>query len=337
MNSLLESWHMLPEIQRSKRKDTYASYNIEPLEAGYGWTLGNALKRVLLSSLPGVAVTSIRMKGVQREFQDIPGVVEHVTDIVLNIKQLRLRSSSDQPVTMHLKAAGKRIVTAADIMTPNIVEIMNPELHIATLDKEDARLDMELVVERGRGYAPAALREDQPLGVIPLDAIYTPLQKADYRVEHTRVGKMTNYDKIVLEITTDGTITPDEALQQSAEILVQQFRQLSMQLNQPLPVEPCKHAASSNLLIPQEIYHLPLEALGLSIKVFNSLKRHGRITKIGQLLELDEEDLLSIRHIGVKALQEIGERLLNTGYIPVLTESTHPSERTPNEEEARSL
>jgi DNA-directed RNA polymerase subunit alpha len=330
MNSLLESWHMLPEIQRSKRKDTYASYNIEPLEAGYGWTLGNALKRVLLSSLPGAAVTSIRIEGViQREFQGIPGIVENMTDIVLNIKQLRLRSCSDHPISMCLKVTGKRIVTAADIVAPDIVKIMNPELYIATLDNERARLDMELVVETGRGYVPAASKEDQSIEIIPVDAIYTPVQKVNYTVEHTRVGQMTNYDKIVLEITTDGSITPDEALQQSAEILVQQFRQLFMQLSQPMPVEQCKHAASSNLLIPQEIYHLPLDALGLSRKVFNSL-RHGQITKIGQILELDEEELRRIRHIGMKALQEIGERLLNTESIPMLTEPLPSSEVPPS-------
>src|SRR6266699_5648061 len=205
----------LPRIKNTKTQGYYASYDIEPLEAGYGMTLGNALRRVLLSSLSGAAVTSIRIEGVQHEFQDIPNVTEDVTDIVLNVKNLRLRSFSDHPVSMHLEVSGEREVTAVDIMAPSTVELVNPELHIATLDSENARLEMELVVETGRGYVPADSKEDQPIGVIPVDAIYTPVQKVNYTVEHTRVGQMTNYDKIVLEISSDGTVTPDEALRES--------------------------------------------------------------------------------------------------------------------------
>ncbi len=159
-------------------------------------------------------MTSIRIEGVQHEFQDISNVMEDVTDIVLNVKKLRLRCFSDHPVSMRLEVSGEREVTAADIIAPSTVEIVNPDLHIATLDSENARLDMELVVETGRGYVPADSKEDQPIGVIPIDAIYTPVQKVSYAVEHTRVGQMTNFDKIVLEVTTDGTITPDEALRQ---------------------------------------------------------------------------------------------------------------------------
>src|SRR5881296_817739 len=217
----------LPRIKNTITQDNYASYDIEPLEAGYGVTLGNSLRRVLLSSLPGAAVTSIRIESVQHEFQDIQGVMEDVTDIVLNVKKLRLRSFSDHPVSMRLEVGGEREVTAADIMAPSTVEIVNPDLHIATLDNDNARLEMELVVEAGRGYVPADSKEDQPIGVIPVDAIYTPVQKVNYTVEHTRVGQMTNYDKIVLEIVTDGTITPDEALRQSADILVRHFTLLA--------------------------------------------------------------------------------------------------------------
>ena len=188
----------LPRIKNTKTQGNYASYDIEPLEAGYGMTLGSSLRRVLLSSLNGAAVTSIRIEGVQHEFQDIPNVVEDVTDIVLNVKKLRLRSFSDHAVSMRLEVSGEREVTAADILAPSTVEIVNPELHIATLDNEQAHLDMELVVETGRGYVPADSKEDQPIGVIPVDAIYTPVEKVNYTVEHTRVGQMTNYDKIVL-------------------------------------------------------------------------------------------------------------------------------------------
>src|SRR5450759_4863562 len=217
----------LTRIKNTKTQGNYASYDIEPLEAGYGMTLGNALRRVLLSSLPGAAVTSIRIEGVQHEFQDIPNVMEDVTDIVLNIKKLRLRSFSDHPVSMRLEVSGERVVTAADILAPSTVEVVNPDLYIATLDNDDARLEMELVVETGKGYVPADSKEDQPIGVIPVDAIYAPVQKVNYTVEHTRVGQITNYDKIVLELWTDGTITPDEALRQSADILVRHFTQLA--------------------------------------------------------------------------------------------------------------
>src|SRR5579859_7909078 len=253
----------LPRIKNTKTQGNYASYDIEPLEAGYGMTLGNALRRVLLSSLPGAAVTSIRIEGVQHEFQDIANVLEDVTDIVLNVKKLRLRSFSDHAVSMRLEVSGEREVTAADILAPSTVEIVNPELHIATLDNENARLDMELVVETGRGYVPADSKEDQPIGVIPVDAIYTPVQKVNYTVEHTRVGQMTNYDKIVLEITTDGTITPDEALRQSADILVRHFTQLS-NYRAVLTSEQEKPPLSS-LPIPQKIYDTPIEELDLSV------------------------------------------------------------------------
>src|SRR5260370_36943507 len=206
---------ILPRIKNTKTQGNYASYAIEALEAGYGMTLGNALRRVLLSSLPGAAVTCIRIDGVQHEFQDIANVMEDVTDIVLNVKKLRLRSFSDHPVSMRLEVSGERVVTAADIMAPSTVEIVNPDLQIATLDNENAHLEMELVVETGRGYVPADSKEDQPIGVIPVDAIFTPVQKVNYNVEHTRVGQMTNFARIVLDIWTDGKIHPDEALHQS--------------------------------------------------------------------------------------------------------------------------
>lgn len=303
----------LPRIKNTKTQGNYASYDIEPLEGGYGMTLGNALRRVLLSSLPGAAVTSIRIEGVQHEFQDIPNVMEDVTDIVLNVKQLRLRSFSDHPVSMRLEVSGERAVTAADIMVPSTVEIVNPDLHIATLDNDNARLEMELVVETGRGYVPADSKEDQPIGVIPVDAIYTPVQKVNYTVEHTRVGQMTNFDKIVLEITTDGTITPDEALRQSADILVRHFTQLS-NYRAVLTSEQDKQPLSS-LPIPQKIYDTPIEELDLSVRAYNCLKR-SNITKVGQVLSMNEEDLLGVRNFGEKSLMELRERLLLRNFLP---------------------
>jgi DNA-directed RNA polymerase subunit alpha len=302
----------LPRIKNTKTQDNYASYDIEPLEAGYGVTLGNSLRRVLLSSLPGAAVTSIRIEGVQHEFQDIQGVMEDVTDIVLNVKKLRLRSFSDHPVSMRLEVGGEREVTAADIMAPSTVEIVNPNLHIATLDNDDARLEMELVVEVGRGYVPADSKEDQPIGVIPVDAIYTPVQNVNYTVEHTRVGQITNFDKVILEITTDGTITPDEALRQSADILVRHFTQLSNY--RAVLTEPEK-APLSSLPIPQKIYDTPIEELDLSVRAYNCLKR-SNITKVGQVLSMNEEDLLGVRNFGEKSLQELRERLLARNFLP---------------------
>ena len=302
----------LPHIKNTKTQGNYASYDIAPLEAGYGMTLGNALRRVLLSSLPGAAVTSVRFDGVQHEFQDIPNVMEDVTDIVLNVKKLRLRSFSDHPVTMRLEVSGERVVTAADIMAPSTVEIVNPDLYIATLDNENARLDMELVVETGRGYVPADSKEDQPIGVIPIDAIYTPVQKVNYIVEHTRVEQMTNYDKIILEIWTDGTIHPDEALRQSADILVRHFTTLANY--RATLAEPEKPPLSS-MPIPQKIYDTPIEELDLSVRAYNCLKR-SNITKVGQVLSMNEEDLLGVRNFGEKSLQELRERLLAHNFLP---------------------
>jgi len=275
-------------------------------------TLGNTLRRVLLSSLSGAAVTSIRIEGVQHEFQDIPHVMEDVTDIVLNVKKLRLRSFSDHPVSMRLEVNGEREVTAGDIQVPSTVEIVNPDLHIATLDNQNAHLDMELVVEIGKGYVPADSKEDQPIGVIPVDAIYTPVQKVNYTVEHTRVGQMTNFDKIILDIWTDGTITPDEALRQSADILVRHFTQLATY--RATSIEPEK-APLSSIPIPQKVYDTPIEELDLSVRAYNCLKR-SNITKVGQVLSMNEEDLLGVRNFGEKSLQELRERLLLRNFLP---------------------
>ncbi|HET8853428.1 MAG TPA: DNA-directed RNA polymerase subunit alpha [Ktedonobacteraceae bacterium] len=302
----------LPRIKNTKTQGNYASYDIEPLEAGYGMTLGNTLRRVLLSSLSGAAVTSIRIEGVQHEFQDIPHVMEDVTDIVLNVKKLRLRSFSDHPVSMRLEVNGEREVTAADIQVPSTVEIVNPDLHIATLDNQNAHLDMELVVEIGKGYVPADSKEDQPIGVIPIDAIYTPVQKVNYTVEHTRVGQMTNFDKIILDIWTDGTITPDEALRQSADILVRHFTQLATYRATSIEVEK---APLSSIPIPQKVYDTPIEELDLSVRAYNCLKR-SNITKVGQVLSMNEEDLLGVRNFGEKSLQELRERLLLRNFLP---------------------
>jgi DNA-directed RNA polymerase subunit alpha len=275
-------------------------------------TLGNALRRVLLSSLPGAAVTSIKIEGVQHEFQDVPHVKEDVTDIVLNIKQLRLRSFSDHQVMMRLDVTGEREITAADILAPSTVEIVNKDLHIATLDSADAHLDMDLVVETGKGYVPAESKEGQPIGMIPVDAIFTPVQKVNYAVEHTRVGQMTNYDKIVLQVWTDGTITPDEAVRQASNILVRHFSLISEY--HAVLAEPDKPPLSS-YPIPPQVYDTPIEELDLSVRAYNCLKR-SNITKVGQVLSMNEEDLLAVRNFGEKSLQELRERLMLKRFLP---------------------
>ncbi len=305
----------LPRITSTESTQQFASYDIEPLEAGYGMTLGNALRRVLLSSLPGAAVTSIKIEGVQHEFQDVPNVKEDVTDIVLNVKKLRLRSFSDRPVTMRIDVSGEREVTAADIQVPSTIEIVNPEQPICTLDNANAHLEMELVVETGKGYVPAESREDQPIGVIPVDAIYTPVQKVNYTVEHTRVGQMTNYDKIILQVWTDGTITPDEAMRQAAQVLVQHFQMIAEYGGTVQPGPVLEGRGPTDYPIPPKIFDTPIEELDLSVRSYNCLKRSG-ITKVGQVLMMNEEDLLAVRNFGEKSLNELRERLVARNFLP---------------------
>src|SRR6187401_3779440 len=212
-----------PQIEPVSEAGTYAKYEAGPLQAGYGVTLGNALRRVLLSSLEGAAVTSIQIRDVYQEFSTIPGVKEDVTQIVLNVKKLRLKSFATHPVQLRLIKSGAGAVTAADIAESADVEIVNPDLVLMTLDTDDVTIELDLTVERGVGYLAAERAEQMPIGVIPVDAIFTPVRKVNYHVENTRVGQMTNYDKLTIEIETDGTITPEEALSRAAEILVNQF------------------------------------------------------------------------------------------------------------------
>ncbi|MBF6589013.1 MAG: DNA-directed RNA polymerase subunit alpha [Ktedonobacterales bacterium] len=309
----------LPRITSNEVEHNYASFDIEPLEAGYGRTLGNALRRVLLSSLPGAAVTSVRIEGAQHEFQDVPGVKEDVTDIVLNIKKIRLRSFSDHPVSMRIEITGARAVTAADIQAPSTVEIVTPDVHICTLDSPDAHLDMELVIENGKGYVPAESKEGQAIGQIPVDAIFSPVQRVNYIVENTRVGQMTNYDRITLQIWTDGTVSPEEALRRGANILVDHFRMIGgfTTGEEPVEVVDQQHAlpGGSQLAIPQRVYDTPIEELDLTVRAYNCLKRSG-ITKVGQVLTMNEEDLLAVRNFGEKSLNELKESLQARHLLP---------------------
>lgn len=298
-------------VEILQQSGDYARFQVDPLERGFGLTLGNALRRVLLSSLPGAAVTAIRVERVYHEFATLPGVKEDTTELLLNLKQLRLKSTSEAPVTLRLEAQGPGVVTAADLIYPSEIEVANPELRIATLDSPEARLDMELTVERGTGYLPADGRESVPLGVIPVDAVFTPIKRVNYTVEATRVGARTDLDKLIVEVETDGTITPVAAIVQAATVLIDQFA-LFQELQQPQR-RADKQGLSSGP-VPSRIFDMPIEQLELSQRTYNCLKR-SQITKVGQILQMTPNELLSLRNFGQKSLVELQDKLREHGVI----------------------
>ncbi len=306
-----------PQIEPVEEAGTYAKYEAGPLQAGYGVTLGNALRRVLLSSLDGAAVTSIQIRDVYQEFSTIPGVKEDVTQIVLNVKKLRLKSFATHPVQLRLIKSGAGQVTAADIAESADVEIINPELVLMTLDTDDVTIEMDLTVERGVGYLGAERSEQLPIGVIAIDAIFTPVRKVNYWVEGMRVGQNTNYDKLTIEIETDGAITPEEALSRSAEILVNQFRPF---VTIGMAAVVGEQVATGMAQLPPNMLDMPIEELDLPMRAYNSLKRNN-IVKVGQLLQLKDDDLLRMRNFGKKSLDEMKERLRMRGFIIPETES----------------
>jgi DNA-directed RNA polymerase subunit alpha len=303
------------QIEPVDEQGSYAKYEASPLPAGYGVTLGNALRRVLLSSLEGAAVTSIQIREVFHEFTTIPGVKEDVTQIVLNVKKLRLRSFAAHPVQLKLVKSGAGRVTAADIVESADVEIINPDLALMTLDSDDVTIEIDLTVERGVGYLAAERPEGLPIGVIPVDAIFTPVRKVNFTVENTRVGQMTNYDKLTLEIETDGTITPEEALARSADILVRQFALFANVGAAAVAASP----AGGVPQIPANMLEIPIEELDLPMRAYNSLKRNN-IVRVGQLLQLTDDDLLRMRNFGKKSLDEMKERLRMRGFLVPETE-----------------
>ena len=306
-----------PQIEPVEEAGTYAKYEAGPLQAGYGVTLGNALRRVLLSSLEGAAVTSIQIRDVYQEFSTIPGVKEDVTQIVLNVKKLRLKSFATHPVQLRLIKSGAGAVTAGDIAESADVEIVNPELGLMTLDTDDVTIEVDLTVEKGVGYLGAERAEALPIGVIAVDAIFTPVRKVNYWVESMRVGQMTNYDKLTIEIETDGTITPEEALSRSAEILVNQFRPF---ITIGIAAAQVDRTASGVPQLPPNMLDMPIEELDLPMRAYNSLKRNN-IVKVGQLLQLKDDDLLRMRNFGKKSLDEMKERLRMRGFIVPETET----------------
>ena len=309
---------VLPKIETEASSKSFGRFLIGPLESGYGITLGNALRRVLLSSLNGAAVTSIRVTGVHHEFSDIPHVREDMTALILNVKQLRLKMHQNESARLRVEIKGEGVVTAGDFDVPPHVEIVNPDLYLLTADSAEAELDMELVVQMGRGYSPAEERGKLPIGEIPVDAIFSPIRKANFVVERARIGQATDYDRLRMDLTTDGTLLPHDSLSEAAKILVQHFTLIAGGVTEvDMPIEPEEEGG-----IPTKIYEMPIEDLELTVRAYNCLKRAG-ITQVGEILEKlkkGQDEILAIRNFGQKSLDELMERLEEKGYLELINE-----------------
>jgi len=298
-------------LERSTAR--YAAIKISPLQGGYGTTAGNALRRVLLSSLEGAAVTSIKVADVYHEFSTIPHVVEDTTRLILNVKQVRFRALAEEPEAewrLTLAARGEGVVTAADIQLPPDLEVANPEQPILTLDSHEADVQLELIVRRGRGYSPAEDRGKLPIGELPVDAIFSPVRRVAFRVEKTRVGKLADYDSLRMEIWSDGTIGPQDALTKAAGILADQFSYIANFGTEVEEDEPEDRGG-----IPTSVYEMAIEELDLSVRAYNCLKRAG-LTRVGEILErmaVGEEEMLVIRNFGQKSLDELKESITAKG------------------------
>jgi len=307
---------VLPKIESEASSQNYGRFIIGPLESGYGITLGNALRRVLLSSLPGAAVTSIRISDVHHEFSPIPNVREDTTALLLNVKQIRLKCRGDEPVRLYVEVHSEGPVTAGDIQCPAEVEIVNPDLYLFTVDSADTGFEMELTVQRGKGYSPAEERGKLPLGEIPVDAIFSPVRKVNYTVERARVGQQTDFDRLVLEVWTDGTISPRTAVSESAKILVRLLQLVAGV--EGVVAEPLAEEVEG---IPSRIYDVPIEELELTVRAYNCLKRAG-ITRVGEILEKLEQgegEILAIRNFGRKSLDELLTRLEEKGFLSAIS------------------
>ncbi|MBR6525831.1 MAG: DNA-directed RNA polymerase subunit alpha [Clostridia bacterium] len=297
------------ECTKMAEDGTYGRFVIEPLERGFGHTLGNSLRRVLINSLPGAAVTSVNIDGVQHEFSTVPGVKEDVTEIILNLKNLSVKLYSDQVKMVEVNAVGPCEVTAGDIKADDEVEIINKDLHIATLS-EGAQLHMWLSLDRGRGYVSSDKNKNpqMPIGVIPIDSIYTPIRKVNYEIEDTRVGQITDYDKLTLEVWTDGSVQPDEAISMAARILHEQLSLFVGLTDQTLPTsmsEPEDDHMGKAL-------EMTIEDLDLSVRAYNCLKRAG-INTVSELVQRNQEDMMKVRNLGKKSLEEVEQKLQALG------------------------
>ena len=284
---------------------SYGKFVVEPLERGFGNTLGNALRRVLLSSLPGVAVTSIKIEGIQHEFSTVPGVTEDVSELILNLKTLRLKLFSEQPKTVMLDVKGPAEVLAKDIPADDEIEFINPDLHIATLN-EDAHLQMTLTFDKGRGYVAADKNKypNMPIGVIPIDSIFTPIHKVNYTVEDTRVGQITDYDKLTLEVWTDGSVQPDEAISLAAKILTEHLSLFVSLTDQVTTISFTDQEDDKK----EKVLEMTIEELDLSVRAYNCLKRAG-INTVSELVQRNQEDMMKVRNLGRKSLEEVEQKL----------------------------
>jgi DNA-directed RNA polymerase subunit alpha len=301
---------LTPELTIEDQEDDYARIVAEPLEAGFGTTLGNALRRVLLSSLPGAAITSVRIEGVDHEFSTLEHMQQDVTEFLLNLKEVRLRAFSDRPARLYLEASGIGDVTAGQIQATADYEIVNPDLVLATLDHKDASLVVDINVESGRGYFPATVSEGLPIGVIPVDALFTPVRRVNYNVSNTRVGQDTNFDRLDLEVWTDGSIDGEAAASLSAELLREQLMPF-FRLGRPDVEETIEEPAAAAQ--QQDGHDTPIETLSLSVRAYNCLKRSGLIT-VGLVLEKSEQELLALRNFGEKSYVELRDKLVESGF-----------------------
>lgn len=292
------------QIEVRERRENYAKFVVEPLDRGFGITLGNALRRVLLSSIPGAAVTYVKIDGVLHEFSTIQGVVEDTVDLLLNLKGLPLKLNSDDPKVLSLNVTGAHEVTAGDISPDADVEILEPDYHIATLTEKDSKLSMEIGIEKSRGYVTADRQKniEHMIGLIPMDSIFSPIRKVNFTVDDTRVGQSVDFDRLTIEIETNGSITPDDALSEAADILTDQ---LSLFINFSTEEKPVPTAPASE-------WDVPVETLNLSVRSFNCLKRAG-ISKVSELLDMTEDEIFKMRNFGKKSLDEIKQVLEERG------------------------
>ena len=301
-----------PKIQcvESAEDNSYGRFVVEPLERGYGMTLGNALRRVLLSSLPGAAVTAVKIDGILHEFSTATGVVEDITDLILNIKGLSVKMNCDEPRTIYVDVKGEKTVYAADIITDPDVEILNPDHYLATLDNDGA-LRMEISVAKGRGYVSADKnkREDQPIGIIPIDSLFSPVVKVNFTVEDTRVGQQTDYDKLTIDVWTDKTIAPDEAISSSAHIL-SDYLDLFISLTETVSPEVALIDKADDK--KDKLLEMTIEELDLSVRSYNCLKRAG-IHTAQELANRTEEEMMKVRNLGRKSLEEVVQKLAELG------------------------